>query len=234
MAKGKCRPSPIETAYLGYRFRSRLEARWAVFFETIGIRWRYENEGFTLAEGVNYLPDFYLPDFDIYLEMKPDLPYEDVSADGEVLLVIRDQKVTPLGKFLLASQEFASTTQDGMAVRGFYMVCGTPGVPRLEECAGRWKLRDGAVFLALSLLETGPIMAMEAISESADGDLDIWPFYINGVPEKGATANLQNPLFPTGTMSRHYLGNGRSYLSERLRAAYKAARSARFEHGESG
>ena len=26
----------IETAYKGYRFRSRLEARWAVFFDAIG------------------------------------------------------------------------------------------------------------------------------------------------------------------------------------------------------
>ena len=36
----------IETTYKGYRFRSRLEARWAVFFETLGIRWKYENEGY--------------------------------------------------------------------------------------------------------------------------------------------------------------------------------------------
>ena len=27
---------PIETHYNGYRFRSRLEARWAVFFEAMG------------------------------------------------------------------------------------------------------------------------------------------------------------------------------------------------------
>jgi hypothetical protein len=27
---------PLETLYNGYRFRSRLEARWAVFFEAMG------------------------------------------------------------------------------------------------------------------------------------------------------------------------------------------------------
>ena len=29
---------PIETQYHGYRFRSRLEARWAVFFDVMGIK----------------------------------------------------------------------------------------------------------------------------------------------------------------------------------------------------
>ena len=47
----------IETQYKGYRFRSRLEARWAVFFETLGCRWEYEPEGFDL-NGLYYLPDF--------------------------------------------------------------------------------------------------------------------------------------------------------------------------------
>jgi hypothetical protein len=27
---------------MGYRFRSRLGARWAVFFETLDIKWHYE------------------------------------------------------------------------------------------------------------------------------------------------------------------------------------------------
>jgi hypothetical protein len=48
---------PIETRYMGYRFRSRLEARWAVFFQTLGVQWEYEPEGFDLGDGY-YLPDF--------------------------------------------------------------------------------------------------------------------------------------------------------------------------------
>jgi hypothetical protein len=42
---------PIETHYKGYRFRSRLEARWAVFFDELGLRWEYEREGFDLGDG---------------------------------------------------------------------------------------------------------------------------------------------------------------------------------------
>ena len=67
----------IETEYNGYRFRSRLEARWAVFFDAAGIEYQYEPEGFELDDGTKYLPDFYLPWFKCYVEIKP------LSLDGE-------------------------------------------------------------------------------------------------------------------------------------------------------
>ena len=62
---------PIPTRYKGYHFRSRLEARWAVFFDALGIRWEYELEGFELDDGTRYLPDFYLPELHYYIEIKP-------------------------------------------------------------------------------------------------------------------------------------------------------------------
>lgn len=63
----------IETHYYGYRFRSRLEARWSIFLTSLGIKWEYEFEGFVLSNGEYYLPDFYLPTFDggMYVEVKP-------------------------------------------------------------------------------------------------------------------------------------------------------------------
>ena len=51
----------IETEYKGYRFRSRLEARWAIFFDACGFKWDYEPEGYEV-DGVKYLPDFRLYD----------------------------------------------------------------------------------------------------------------------------------------------------------------------------
>jgi hypothetical protein len=48
----------IPTKFKGYNFRSRLEARWGVFFENIGVEWEYEPEGFELPSGTRYLPDF--------------------------------------------------------------------------------------------------------------------------------------------------------------------------------
>jgi hypothetical protein len=53
--------APIETLYNGYRFRSRLEARWAVFLDYARVIYQYELEGFRLPSG-SYLPDFYCPD----------------------------------------------------------------------------------------------------------------------------------------------------------------------------
>lgn len=63
----------IETEYKGYRFRSRLEARWAVFFDVCGVRWEYEPEGFDLGDGLYYLPDFLLHDVWIRNNYKRDL-----------------------------------------------------------------------------------------------------------------------------------------------------------------
>jgi hypothetical protein len=60
----------IETEYAGCRFRSRLEARWAVFFDQLGIQWQYEVEGLELADGTRYLPDFVLPKYRTYVEVK--------------------------------------------------------------------------------------------------------------------------------------------------------------------
>ncbi|GAA1840941.1 hypothetical protein GCM10009836_20340 [Pseudonocardia ailaonensis] len=62
----------IQTAYAGHRFRSRLEARWAVVFDQLGITWRYEPEGFILSDGSTYLPDFVLPSDGWTVEAKGD------------------------------------------------------------------------------------------------------------------------------------------------------------------
>lgn len=51
----------LDTHYDGHKFRSRTEARWAVFFNTLDITYHYEPEGFKFDDGECYLPDFYLP-----------------------------------------------------------------------------------------------------------------------------------------------------------------------------
>lgn len=64
----------IETRYKGYRFRSRLEARWAVFFDALAVAWEYEHEGFELGKAGRYLPDFWLPHLRMWVEIKPEKP----------------------------------------------------------------------------------------------------------------------------------------------------------------
>lgn len=63
----------IETEYNGNLFRSRIEARWAVFFTELGIIYDYEKEGYNLS-GVWYLPDFWIESWDSYFEVKGDVP----------------------------------------------------------------------------------------------------------------------------------------------------------------
>lgn len=66
----------LPTYYNGIKFRSRLEARWAIFFDELGLSWEYEPEGFELENGVRYLPDFLIKDLhgrftgDLYIEVK--------------------------------------------------------------------------------------------------------------------------------------------------------------------
>lgn len=62
----------IETEYKGYKFRSRLEARWAIFFDAIGVDWEYEPEAFKLSNGMVYLPDFKSSGFG-WIEIKPSI-----------------------------------------------------------------------------------------------------------------------------------------------------------------
>ena len=59
----------IPTIYDGVVFRSRLEARWAAFFSALALDWRYEHERFA-----RWLPDFWLPELDLTVEVKPVRP----------------------------------------------------------------------------------------------------------------------------------------------------------------
>ena len=72
----------IDTFYKDYFFRSRLEARWAVYFDSLIVNWEYEPEGFVLENGVKYLPDFYIPSLDSYVEVKPSINLEQDDLDG--------------------------------------------------------------------------------------------------------------------------------------------------------
>jgi hypothetical protein len=66
----------IETRYKGYRFRSRLEARWAVFWDEMCIGYEYEKEGFDLGDLGYYLPDFWIPAQRAWVEIKGQAPTE--------------------------------------------------------------------------------------------------------------------------------------------------------------
>lgn len=59
-----------ETIYRGICFRSRLESKWALFLDRAGLSFRYEMENYNTRHGY-YCPDFYLPEANLWLEVKP-------------------------------------------------------------------------------------------------------------------------------------------------------------------
>lgn len=75
---------PIETTYAGCRFRSRLEARWAVFFDTLGVTWTYEPQGYEVTDGhrepIRYLPDFFLPGLGLWVEVKGEMTVDELET----------------------------------------------------------------------------------------------------------------------------------------------------------
>lgn len=89
----------IETVYRGYRFRSRLEARWAVFFDKLSIAWEYEKEGYELKNRW-YLPDFWLPEFRLFAEIKP-FDRVTLQPDPEALALCTQFRDECIGAILL-------------------------------------------------------------------------------------------------------------------------------------
>jgi hypothetical protein len=76
----------LETYHNGHHFRSRVEARWAVFFDHLSIPYEYEPAGYQGPTGLRYLPDFkiQLPK-DCWFEVKGAEPNKDEMAKARML-----------------------------------------------------------------------------------------------------------------------------------------------------
>lgn len=67
--------SAIPTDYRGVHFRSRLEAKWACFFDNVGWPWEYEP-----IDLDGYIPDFILPFYEpMLVEVKPEVMRKDLG-----------------------------------------------------------------------------------------------------------------------------------------------------------
>lgn len=105
---------PIETIYNGRRFRSRAEARIAVFLDTLGVAYQYEREGYDLGIIGPYLPDFDTQHGFVEVKGEAPTPFELLKAatlaqvSGRSVFVVSDTKC-----YILASAVFCKDATIG-------------------------------------------------------------------------------------------------------------------------
>jgi hypothetical protein len=193
----------IPTRYAGCRFRSRLEARWAVFFDAMGIEWQYEPQGYKIG-GRNYLPDFLLPKCGTWVEVKGS---ED-ALDKRLMRV--------------ASRKLPEMPWHGDGPGPRLMILGPIPVPPSPE----WSLtdRNEPIFFA------GDLGWIGFSGEWNRYGFGHWPdhgrpWYWDSAGEDSWTVAEEGDYWDCQ--------HGSDPFTE-SRAAYLAARGARFEHGESG
>jgi hypothetical protein len=208
---------PIETEYAGYRFRSRLEARWAVFMDTLGIKYIYEPDGFDL-DGTWYLPDFWLPEQKRWIEIKGQKATEEEKNKAR-LLALKTEKPA----FILAGN--IGVRQTGYPFPEYDCRIYFPanrinqfpdskpmGVwAECKECQqiGLNPLRLDIEWQDLQWL----FCQCHKKYRKPDDLIFLWKWTLQNPAEEG---NSPNSDIPTG----------------KILEAYRTARSARFEHGE--
>lgn len=198
----------IPTRYKGYHFRSRLEARWAVFFDSLGIKWEYEPEGFMNADGDKYLPDFYLSQTHTWVEVKGD--EEALCKDW-----LRMTNLLDYGGVIPEFENSFKTDGRGLLLLGTVPE-GNVGEyyvhPILQHHKGI--IKNWCYFDCIGTL-----------------DFDL-PGSCKVTPGYSLKTEPKNWIVETKSFPRDYLNYSKSMNA--THDAYAAARSARFEHGESG
>lgn len=233
----------IETRYKGYHFRSRLEARWAVFFDTLGVPWEYEPEGY--GRGA----DQYLPDFRLWRGSRrfPEGLFVEVKGDPEGLSreAQRNTDRHEYGGVLPGFNESYETGAGGLLLLGDIPDPHTgPHLHKLIQHKGGLVLTWAVFDLYKSPLEiliddwTEPTATLIVIGgrrrnavygtqELAEAcGLRPWDAYYH--IHDGSFDTEQADFWRVVTASEDLPGG---YGACR---AYAAARSARFEHGASG
>jgi hypothetical protein len=123
--------SPVETVYKGCRFRSRLEARWAVFINSLNFSFVYEPDTYNLS-GTWYLPDFWVPDWKSFVEIKSDVPTK-VQKDKcqslstltgfQVLLIFGQPWIDEYSVILFYPESSSSSEYEGREDEHFEQAC---------------------------------------------------------------------------------------------------------------
>ncbi|MCC3299720.1 hypothetical protein [Arthrobacter caoxuetaonis] len=89
------KPKAAEALYSGKVFRSRLEARWAILLDLLDINWDYEPSHYQVGPHLWYLPDFYLPQHRMWLEVKG-AAFMDAQSMAKILATVAGPMPVPL------------------------------------------------------------------------------------------------------------------------------------------
>lgn len=89
------KPKAMEALYSGKIFRSRLEARWAILMDLLDINWDYEPSHYQVGPHLWYLPDFYLPQHELWLEVKG-AAFMDAGSMAKIIATIAGPMPVPL------------------------------------------------------------------------------------------------------------------------------------------
>lgn len=204
------RAKAIETVYGGYRFRSRLEARWAVFFDAVGLPYDYEKEGFVLDDCTKYLPDFWLPSLNLWVEIKPDLAmaeYTELDSrhlDLSAIQEMRSGELFNLMRRFRDSQEWPVACIIGQPSKhriwffGWDLSDSSGGA--YEDDDARWCVANGRVTLDVHISDT---------------DREVY------------ADSLYGPCLEHFTLARDY-----KFVLRPIKDALILASQARSEHGE--
>lgn len=170
---------PIQTVYKGYKFRSRLEARWAVFLDHLEVAWSYEKEGYDLS-GRWYLPDFFIADWNCWLEIKGQEPDEEERYKCQLLAKESGKLV-----LLLVGEPWVDTSRSHYSVTPF-----DRGRPEYSGTSG-WEFGEGRRCpQEIWLLNNELMMAftLHAISHAGDHKEPLGGILANGIREALAAA----------------------------------------------
>lgn len=213
----------IETSYKGYRFRSRLEARWAVFFDSLGVKWEYEREGYRLPSGL-YLPDFGLPHVESWVEIKGKEP-----TDLEKQLACELAEATRSRVFIFDG-DLPGYSLDWS---DFFDKENNTYLPWLNDDDSIVASWDN--YYAFCICDECGLVGLEF--EGRTDRLDCKECYRCMMERHKQNVSEVRPCpFPKGCHKRcRRSSHGDKYCSidhPRIVAAIRAAHSARFEHGE--
>ena len=225
--------TPIQTRYAGHFFRSRLEARWAVYFDALGITWEYEKEGYDLGEAGWYLPDFWLPEFRCFVEIKGAECSDEEAAKCRAL---HEQSGHPV--FIAegqigdhAWQEFGAYIIDTpVSEKSLFHMSFITGVIACPVCGNTYMSMN----FAAQPVTSYPLS--EAAQFAIQCENNHFGFLCFGL-YKGRTVGLfrewiaREHVAPDEYWANDIAKRGGNVSHD---AAIAAARSARFEHGESG